>query len=280
MRVDKVQPLLGFWILLMLVVTNAAAGDMLHGPAVGGAATSSREGSVIIYRGADADISTIPVIYVNGRIAGTLMPGEYAQATVCTSDVTLRIGTRGAEVAKGESHTVHIGGGMTAYVKVTRTRDNTFVGRPVDPVRGHREVAGMEHVSNVINRFVPEIVLGSDGLFAFGSAELLPSVKEKLGQLVEDIVLCEGRISSIRVVGHTDRIGSAATNKKLSVKRAESVAAYLVSRGVKSHIDIEGRGEEEPVTTNCIGEGRSPELIECLQPDRRVVIELLSNVCE
>jgi OOP family OmpA-OmpF porin len=81
----------------------------------------------------------------------------------------------------------------------------------------------------------------------------------------------------IHVIGYTDRIGSDKYNLYLSRQRADAVATYLVSKsGVDSgKIEAEGRGKADPVTKpgEC-GEKRSPKTIACLQPDRRVEIEV------
>ncbi|MDP3224246.1 MAG: OmpA family protein, partial [Rubrivivax sp.] len=76
----------------------------------------------------------------------------------------------------------------------------------------------------------------------------------------------------------TDRLGSAAYNERLSVERAEAVKAHLVSAGGldSSKINVVGRGESTPVTQarDCPGQRATPKLIACLQPDRRVEVEV------
>jgi len=69
-------------------------------------------------------------------------------------------------------------------------------------------------------------------------------------------------------VGHTDSVGSDAYNQRLSLARAESVKAYLVSKGVdRQRIRTEGRGESQPVADNATAEGRAK--------NRRVDIEVV-----
>jgi outer membrane protein OmpA-like peptidoglycan-associated protein len=69
-------------------------------------------------------------------------------------------------------------------------------------------------------------------------------------------------------VGHTDSIGTDAYNKRLSLARANSVKAYLVSKGIDAkRIRTEGRGESQPVADNATAEGRAR--------NRRVDIEVL-----
>jgi OOP family OmpA-OmpF porin len=86
------------------------------------------------------------------------------------------------------------------------------------------------------------------------------------------------RYSTISVEGNTDRIGSEAYNQKLSQERADAVKTYLVSTaGIDSNkISSVGRGESNPMTkpADCKGNNASPKLIACLQPDRRVDVEV------
>ena len=74
----------------------------------------------------------------------------------------------------------------------------------------------------------------------------------------------------IIAVGHTDSVGSEAYNQKLSVRRAEAVTAYLVSKGIeKNRIYTEGKGEKQPVADNKTKEGRTK--------NRRVEIEVVGT---
>ena len=75
--------------------------------------------------------------------------------------------------------------------------------------------------------------------------------------------------------GHTDRIGTDAYNQKLSERRADAVRDYLVSKGVpKAKIEALGLGEKQPVTGTSCNQKNQKELIACLQPDRRVEVEV------
>jgi len=82
----------------------------------------------------------------------------------------------------------------------------------------------------------------------------------------------------ITVTGHTDRIGSHAYNMKLSTRRAEAVQTYLVeSAGIPANkITAKGVDGADPVTKagECKGKKATKELIACLQPDRRVEVEV------
>ncbi len=119
-----------------------------------------------------------------------------------------------------------------------------------------------------------KITFSADALFDFDRATLKPNGIQALNEFVSAI---QGiKYDLIIAVGYADRIGSDDYNKKLSVRRAESVKAHLVSRGIEpSRVFVDGKGEANPVTGNsCVGEKKTKSLIDCLAPDRRVEIEV------
>ncbi|GAB6049953.1 OmpA family protein [Hydrogenophilus islandicus] len=122
-----------------------------------------------------------------------------------------------------------------------------------------------------------KIKLSADTLFDFDKATLRPEGKRTLDELAQKI---KGiNVEVILAVGHADRIGSDAYNQKLSERRAEAVKKYLVSKGVPANrIYTEGKGEKMPVTGNkCDKIKERKALIKCLQPDRRVEVEVIGT---
>ena len=119
-----------------------------------------------------------------------------------------------------------------------------------------------------------KITFSADALFDFDSAKLKPNGIQSLNEFVHGIQ--DVKYDLIIAVGYADRIGSDDYNKNLSVRRAESVKAHLVSRGIEpSRIFVDGKGEANPVTgSSCVGDKRTKALIDCLSPDRRVEIEV------
>jgi len=121
------------------------------------------------------------------------------------------------------------------------------------------------------------IVLESDALFKFDRGDIEGLTARgfvELGELVETLKNDFESIESIELVGHTDRLGSDAYNLTLSQQRAETVKQYLQERGILTPIAARGVGKAQPVTTDCQGEVATPELIACLQPNRRVVVNV------
>jgi outer membrane protein OmpA-like peptidoglycan-associated protein len=107
---------------------------------------------------------------------------------------------------------------------------------------------------------------------------MLPSGQQKVQKLVQDINSMSAKVEQIRIVGHTDRLGSDGYNDKLSLGRAKAVATYMQQQGLTIPMTTAGHGEREPVTTNCKGTKATSQLINCLQPDRRVSIDLIGVV--
>ena len=101
--------------------------------------------------------------------------------------------------------------------------------------------------------------------FATNKTKILPQSEPELESLAQ--FLNENPTVSIRIIGHTDAIGSDAANQILSEGRANAVRDDLVTRGIDgSRIETEGRGESEPIDTNDTEEGR--------QNNRRVEFEI------
>jgi OOP family OmpA-OmpF porin len=121
-----------------------------------------------------------------------------------------------------------------------------------------------------------KVTFSADSLFDFNQTTVKPAGQQNLDKLAADLKGVD--YDAIRVTGHTDRIGSHAYNLKLSTRRAEAVGAYLVqSAGIPaSKITAQGVDGADPVTKpgDCVGNKVSKKLIACLQPDRRVEIEV------
>lgn len=119
-----------------------------------------------------------------------------------------------------------------------------------------------------------KVSFSADALFAFDRAELKPEGKAMLDDFARNV--SGTTYDRIIDTGHTDRFGTMQYNQKLSERRADTVKAYLVTRGIPANrISAQGRGETEPVTRpgDCKGK-KSAKVIACLQPDRRVDVEM------
>jgi OOP family OmpA-OmpF porin len=108
------------------------------------------------------------------------------------------------------------------------------------------------------------VVIQADALFDFDKSVLRPDGKKAIDDALAKLKGVD--LEMVIATGHTDSIGTAQYNQRLSERRAASVKAYLVSKGIPaSKITTIGKGESQPVATNKTAEGR--------QKNRRVDIE-------
>lgn len=113
-----------------------------------------------------------------------------------------------------------------------------------------------------------KVTYAADAFFDFNKSVLKPEGKAKLDDLVAKIKAIN--LEVIIAVGHTDSVGTDAYNQKLSVRRADAVKAYLVSKGIeKNRVYTEGKGKTQPVADNKTSSGRAK--------NRRVEIEVVGT---
>lgn len=121
-----------------------------------------------------------------------------------------------------------------------------------------------------------KVSFSADSLFDFDKSVVKPDGKLALDKFAVD--LKGAQYDAIKVTGHTDRLGSHAYNLKLSGRRADAVSTYLVETAgiAPARISASGVDGADPVTKpgECTGNKPTPKLIACLQPDRRVEVEV------
>jgi OOP family OmpA-OmpF porin len=113
-----------------------------------------------------------------------------------------------------------------------------------------------------------KVTYAADAFFDYDKSVVKPEGKAKLDDLADKV---KGiNLEVVIAVGHTDSRGSDAYNQKLSVRRAEAVKAYLISKGIESNrVYTEGKGEGQPVADNATSEGRAK--------NRRVEVEVVGT---
>jgi OmpA-OmpF porin, OOP family len=113
-----------------------------------------------------------------------------------------------------------------------------------------------------------KVTFAADVLFDFDKAVIKPEGKSKLDDISNK---AKGvNLEVVIAIGHADSVGSDAYNQRLSVRRAESVKAYLASKGIEANrVYTEGKGEKQPVADNKTADGRAK--------NRRVEIEVIGT---
>ncbi len=128
----------------------------------------------------------------------------------------------------------------------------------------------VESAAEVCQPKFEKITVSAEALFAFNK-KVIKSQGRHVLDAAADKLKANLDIEMVLVTGHSDKIGKQKYNQKLSVLRAKVVKAYLISKGVDaSRLKTQGKGESEQVVT-CDGM-KGKKLIECLQPNRRVVL--------
>jgi len=109
-----------------------------------------------------------------------------------------------------------------------------------------------------VTRVGNDIILNMPGniTFATGSADINANFYEVLNSV--GIVLEEYEKSLVDIYGHTDSVGSAQSNQALSERRAQSVARYLTTRGIRGdRFLVQGMGESQPIASNGTAAGKA-----------------------
>ena len=124
-----------------------------------------------------------------------------------------------------------------------------------------------------------KVTLQAETLFDFDKAVVRPDGKKILDDEVVGKMKEYPQVEVLLITGHADRIGSEKYNQKLSERRAAAVKDYLTSQGVEaSRLETAAKGESEPVVDCKDIKGaqtrKNKKLVECLQPNRRVVVEI------
>jgi OOP family OmpA-OmpF porin len=113
-----------------------------------------------------------------------------------------------------------------------------------------------------------KVTFAADVLFDFDKTVVKPEGRSKLDDLANKVKSIN--LEVVIAIGHADAVGSDEYNQKLSVRRAEAVKAYLITKGVESNrVYTEGKGEKQPVASNKTAEGRAK--------NRRTEIEVIGT---
>lgn len=203
--------------------------------------------------------------------AGTLMqaPGKtcYAQKVACAEVELVHAGNE--QKQQGWRHAkpyVQIAEDLLAEADAI---GDSCLPPPPAPVMAEPVVAPVPTIE--------QVSIAADALFKFNKSsgdDLLPAGKKTLDEIATKINDGYVVIDSIKLTGYTDRLGSESYNQKLSERRAQTVKQYLQSKGFNHVIETFGKGEADQVAECGTSTKVTKALTECLQPNRRVVVEV------
>ena len=166
---------------------------------------------------------------------------------------------------------------MVHFDKDMKTQDFHWKGADCEAMLMPLAPVAMAPVPAPMPAMQKRITLSADALFAFDRSaanDMLPKGRAELDELARALHRQGVEVQSLQITGHADRLGSQAYNQELALRRASTVRDYLKASGLRVPMQVGSSGAREPVTMNCKGTDRTRELITCLQPDRRVVVDI------
>lgn len=161
------------------------------------------------------------------------------------------IGAVAGQLIGRDSQSTAIGAGLGALGGYVWSKNMEDKKRAMEQATAGTGTVVMQTPDNQLKLTIP-----NDISFDSGHYDIKPRLRPILDQFAQGLAQQPG--TEVRIIGHTDNVGSDAVNNPLSVNRAQSARDYLVSRGVSpSRIAIDGRGEREPIADNSTEVGRA-----------------------
>jgi OOP family OmpA-OmpF porin len=254
---------------------------------------------ITFYRPQQGYMPGVASLEVNGRYHGALQLGSYSELCLPAGVVSVaaRMTQVGAEI-KGfhdATTTLTLQEDQSTYLRLEDFGNGRASLSQVQADTALAELKGTRRQAHVRSR-VPgalecvdsntqieqkkeSLILIADGVFNFGRSEINvsnASARQSIDDLVSHIKQTYGNNKNVMVsvVGHTDPIGNAEANKRLSAARANAIRDYMVKGGLLSdQVSSEGVGSEQPVINTC-GAEATPKNILCNKPNRRVVVNV------
>lgn len=256
------------------------------------APVSDRQAQIVYYRANDGQAQKGAAhVYVDREFHTGLLPGGYSAFCVTPGSHSLGAYVNDAPLYKGKTSNVfaaNLEGGKTYFLRVRE--DSISAPQTITRVDAERELTGMRLQTQALSRastvqacdHLPmteahkDYALSSDVLFAFGKSgykNISTEGREAIRQLISQVQQENGNLDRVEVVGHTDPIGSSASNYLLGLKRAQTVRRMLVESGFPaSAVIASSAGSSEPANNGCYGS--RAEQIKCYAEDRRVVVRV------
>jgi outer membrane protein OmpA-like peptidoglycan-associated protein len=286
-------------IMLVLVAfaeTHASSDKMLLPPSLNrdNGIVQAKERNVILYRISGDEDYTLN-IKIDNKIVGSLLPNHYTQIKVHTEKIIVGVVERGTAIYETSYDLPILDNSVESiYFRVYEISKGRFILILFNPETARNEISSLHLKSSVVDQYaskfsppevkppiIPPAVLKSitvsaDTLFPLNSSYFRPESIAKINTLIDDIVKNDVKVSALRITGYTDVLGDDDYNLWLSQRRAKRVADYLQAHGLNMPMEIIGLGEANPISEGC-EKLTSSRLYECLQSDRRVVIDLIGQ---
>lgn len=233
-------------------------------------------------------------VFVDGDYLASLLGGGYRAAVVCShGDLVLPSFSRNNRFADRDTGVdYNFVTGETAYVKVVSDAVGQPIFQRVSVQEGEEMLSSLKQETQTLPRVkdnrlcdkavLEKFTLQAHSLFKFDKSDyrnMLPKGREEINALGEVFKKGQAQITSVKVVGYTDPMGSRAYNLALSDRRAQTVKKALQVAGVQANIETEGLGEANLLVRNCLEKNRHnrTQRMRCDQPNRRVEIIVYGN---
>ncbi|MBS9783201.1 MAG: OmpA family protein [Pasteurella sp.] len=248
-----------------------------------------KQSKVYFFRESGAFEGPAVNVFVDGDYFVSLLDGSYRASLVCSTGEKLlaTFSRKYGFAARDTGIDYNFVTGTTEYIKIILNDKNQPIFQRVSEDEGLHTIQYLRRASQTLsrvknNRFCSQPVLGkltleSGSLFKFGGAgyqDILEQGRKEIEALGDKLNSDKYKITSIKVMGYTDPIGSAKYNLTLSQRRAETVKEALLSAGVKTKIDLIGLGEKNLIVRDCAKQfpKSKKQRIACNQPNRRVEV--------
>lgn len=256
-------------------------------------AVAANQSQVVYYRdGTAGHIANTAHVYIDNEFHTSLLPGGFTVFCVSPGAHGLNAVLDDApryEGKKAQPRTT-LEGGKTYFLKVSEA--GAVLPTAVTRVDAERALAGSPRQAHVLSRasavkscnhiapVEPQVyTLSGDVLFAFGKAgydDVRDDGRRAVAAIVSELQQDGVGLDRIDVVGHTDPIGSDASNETLGLMRAQTVRQMLIESGLSvGSITVQSKGRRELLVDDCLGE--RTHLISCNSPNRRVVIQVYAR---
>lgn len=256
-------------------------------------AVSVSQSQVVYYRpGTPGERAAPAFVYVDKEFHVGLLPGGYTVFCVAPGRHGLSsvLGDEPRYAGKTVQPGVRLEPGKTHFIRVSDA--GSLEPQLMDREAAERELAGTLRQVHVVSRAsavnacdyvqTPEVrsySFSSDMLFGFGKysrEDIRDQGLAQMEKLLRQLVTDDLKVARIDVVGHTDAIGTDAYNDELGLRRAQTLRQLLIESGISpQRISARSMGRRQPMSNGC--HGARSDVIKCLAPDRRVVIEVAAD---